>query len=123
MIGIDDMNMPTPVKFFKIEKTLAVHAKTMPEPEAGSGFGTGMCSDWENCAEIFLHAWRFRHVEYIPNCPLQGTGFLSGRGSHPQELGHIEPRGNIQGEFGNARSLRLGNTPLLSILADRSHVS
>ena len=45
-------------------------------------------------------------VEYIPNCPLQVTGNLSGRGSQPQELGHIDPRGNIQGEMGNARSLR-----------------
>ena len=62
-------------------------------------------------------------VEYIPNCPLQGTGILSGRGSQHQKLRHIDPRGNIQGQLGNARSHRLECTPFLSILADRSHVS
>ena len=61
-------------------------------------------------------------VEYIPNCPLQGTGILSGRGSQPQELGHIDPRENIQGKLSNERSLRLEYTPFLSIPADRSHV-
>ena len=35
-------------------------------------------------------------VEYIPNCPLHGTSILSGRGSQPQELGHIDSWGNIK---------------------------
>ena len=61
-------------------------------------------------------------VEHIPNCPLQGTGILSGRGSQTQELGRIDPRGYIQGQLGNSRSLSLEYMPFLSILADRSHV-
>ena len=44
-------------------------------------------------------------------------------GSQPQELGRIAPLGNMQGEIGNARSLRLGIMPFLSFPADRSHVA
>ena len=33
--------------------------------------------------------------------PTGPPGILSGRGSQTQELGHIDPRGNIQGEMGS----------------------
>ena len=61
---------------------------------------------------------RILDVVYIPNCPLQVSGILAGLGSHPQELWHTAPRGNIQGEMGNARSLRglLRNSSRASIV-------
>ena len=67
-------------------------------------------------------AYSANPVEQIPNCPMQVPGILSGRGSQLQQLGYIAPRGNIQGEMGNARSLRLGNMRFPSFPADRPHV-
>ena len=39
-----------------------------------------------------------RGVEHIPNCPLLVPGILSGRSPQPQELGLLDPQGNIQGQ-------------------------
>ena len=62
-------------------------------------------------------------IENVPNCPQQVTGILSDQGYQTQELRQIASRRSIRGEMVNARSPRLGSTPIQCIPADRSHLS